>query len=379
MKEWPLKAIGEFCKTGSGGTPSRKQESKYYGGTIPWVKSGELRESVIFETEESITEAALSETSTKMIPAGALLVAMYGATVGRIATLGISASSNQAVCHIVPDDSIADQRYMFYALSRQVPKWLNQRVGGAQPNISQQIIRNTKVPLPPIAEQRRIAAILDKADAIRRKRKQAIQYTEELLRATFLDMFGDPVTNPKGWEILPIESLAATQKNSLAIGPFGSALKVDDYREEGHPVVFVRDVRENQFNWTSEVFVDDRKFEELRSHRVYPGDVVATKMGTPPCIAAVYPDNMAVGVVTADIIKVTPNPEKATPLYISSAINSDFCKSQVTRFTEGITRPKVTLRDFKNLQVPCPPLASQHQWDLFFGPFKELWKAEADA
>lgn len=103
---WSLKPIGEFCKTGSGGTPSRKQEEKYYGGTIPWVKSGELRESVIFETEESITEAALAETSTKMIPAGALLVAMYGATVGRIAALGIPASSNQAVCHIIPDDSI---------------------------------------------------------------------------------------------------------------------------------------------------------------------------------------------------------------------------------------------------------------------------------
>jgi type I restriction enzyme S subunit len=244
--------------------------------------------------------------------------------------------------------------------------------------LTRDVVQNLQIPLPPIAEQRRIAAILDKADAIRRKRKQAIQYTEELLRATFLDMFGDPVTNPKGWEILPIESLAATQKNSLAIGPFGSALKVDDYREEGHPVVFVRDVRENQFNWTSEVFVDDRKFEELRSHRVYPGDVVATKMGTPPCIAAVYPDNMAVGVVTADIIKVTPNPEKATPLYISSAINSDFCKSQVTRFTEGITRPKVTLRDFKNLQVPCPPLASQHQWDLFFGKQKLMLKEQLD-
>jgi type I restriction enzyme, S subunit len=95
----------------------------------------------------------------------------------------------------------------FYALRQKVPYWLKQRVGGAQPNINQQIIRDTKIPLPPLDEQRRIAAILDKADAIRRKRKQAIALTEELLRATFLDMFGDPVTNPKGWEVVQLQKV----------------------------------------------------------------------------------------------------------------------------------------------------------------------------
>ena len=205
---WITKPIGAFCRTGSGGTPSRQQESRFYGGSIPWVKSGELKESIVFETEETITEAALAESSAKIIPPGALLVAMYGATVGRIAILGIEAASNQAVCHIVPDESAADQRYLFYALRTQVPRWLEQRVGGAQPNISQQIIRDTQIPLPPLEEQRRIAAILDKADAVRRKRKEAIALTEELLRSAFLEMFGDPVTNPKGWHTNRLGDLA---------------------------------------------------------------------------------------------------------------------------------------------------------------------------
>ncbi len=109
-----------FCRTGSGGTPSRKKMSQYYSGTIPWVKSGELREAIITSTEESVTDIALKETSAKLIPSGALLVAMYGATIGRIAILGIEAASNQAVCHIVPDLDIADQRYLFYALRQQV-------------------------------------------------------------------------------------------------------------------------------------------------------------------------------------------------------------------------------------------------------------------
>lgn len=205
--KWQTKPIKEFCQTGSGGTPSRKQKSKYYGGGISWVKSGELKESVVLKTEETITDAALAQTSVKLIKPGAVLVAMYGATVGRIAILGIEAASNQAVCHIIPDESTADEKYLFYALLTKVPQWLEQRVGGAQPNISQQIIRNTQIPLPPLEEQRRIAAILDKADDIRRKRKRAIALTEELLRSTFLDMFGDPVTNPKGWPYCNLSEL----------------------------------------------------------------------------------------------------------------------------------------------------------------------------
>jgi restriction endonuclease S subunit len=163
---WDMLAIGDFCRTGSGGTPSRKKANRYFGGNIPWVKSGELREGVITETEETITQLAVIESSAKFIPKGALLVAMYGATIGRVAKLGIDATSNQAVCHILPDESLADMQYMFYALQAQVPHWLGKGVGGAQPNISQEIIKNTVLPLPPLEEQRRIAAILDKASDI---------------------------------------------------------------------------------------------------------------------------------------------------------------------------------------------------------------------
>src|SRR5690606_33408705 len=155
--------ISEFCRTGSGGTPSRAQADRYYGGRIPWVKSGELREGTVTSTEESITDEALAETAAKLVPAGALLVAMYGATVGRVGRLGMDAATNQAICHIVPDSKRVDDTYLFHALQAKVPEWIGKRVGGAQPNISQGIIRETKVRLPPLPEQKRIAAILDKA------------------------------------------------------------------------------------------------------------------------------------------------------------------------------------------------------------------------
>jgi type I restriction enzyme S subunit len=183
---WDKLAIGDFCRTGSGGTPSRKKASRYFGGNIPWVKSGELREGVITETEETITQLAVIESSAKFIPKGALLVAMYGATIGRVAKLGIDATSNQAVCHILPDESLADMQYMFHVLQAQVPHWLGKGVGGAQPNISQEIIKNTVIPLPPLEEQRRIAAILDKGESVRTlfaKREKTFLAVEESLFA----------------------------------------------------------------------------------------------------------------------------------------------------------------------------------------------------
>lgn len=200
MNSYATLCVGEFCTTGSGGTPSRAEHAKYYeGGTIPWVKSGELRENMIFETEERVTNIALQETSIKMVPRGAILLAMYGATVGRLALLGTEATTNQAVCHIVPDPEVADVRYVFHALANQVPKMVGMGVGGAQPNISQGVVKSLKVRLPPICEQRRIAAILDKADALRAKRREALVKLDRLKQAIFVDMFGDPATNPKSW------------------------------------------------------------------------------------------------------------------------------------------------------------------------------------
>jgi type I restriction enzyme S subunit len=198
--KWQEKAIGSFCDTGSGGTPSRNRTEEFYGGSIPWVKSGELRESIILNASETITETGLANSSAKLVPAGAILVAMYGATVGRVGILGIEAATNQAICHIIPRDGQADTRYLFHTLQSKLPEFLSRSVGGAQPNISQEIIRGTSIPLPPVGEQRRIAAILDKADGLRRKRRAALQKLDSLLQSLFLDMFGDPVANPKGFE-----------------------------------------------------------------------------------------------------------------------------------------------------------------------------------
>lgn len=193
-------AIAEFCETGSGSTPLRSN-GDYFGGNVPWVKSGELRDSVVTTTEETVTDAGIRAARLRVVPKGTLLVAMYGATAGRTALLGVDATTNQAICHIRPDPKRADTRYLWFALQAKLPELLARRVGGAQPNISQETIRSTRVRLPPLPEQCRLAAVLDKADAVRRKRKQARALLDELLRSAFLDLFGDPIVNPKCWPL----------------------------------------------------------------------------------------------------------------------------------------------------------------------------------
>ena len=144
----------------------------YEGGTIPWVKSGELREEVISSTSEYITQAALKETNVKLVPKDALMLALYGATVGRLGILGTQATTNQAVCHIIPNASRADFRYMFHCLSNQVSYLVGRGVGGAQPNISQGLVKSLTIPLPPLNLQHRFATIVKSVEQ-QKARQQA--------------------------------------------------------------------------------------------------------------------------------------------------------------------------------------------------------------
>jgi len=191
-------------------------ERYYQGGAIPWVKSGELREGIVVATEEYITAAALKETSVKLVPAGAILLAMYGATVGRLAILGVEATTNQAVCHIVPDAKAADTRYLYRAIERQVPAIIAMGVGGAQPNISQAVVKDLSIPLPNLPEQRRIAAILDQADAHRAKRREALAQLDSLTQSIFIEIFGDPVSNQMRWPELTFDQTVCDETSRAA-------------------------------------------------------------------------------------------------------------------------------------------------------------------
>lgn len=196
------KKIGEVFRVTSGGTPSRKKNEYFLNGTIPWVKTGDLKNKFVVDPKEFITELALANSSAKIFPKNTVLLAMYGATIGACSILKIEAATNQACGAILPSDE-CEPVYLYYYLKSIKEDLISKGVGGAQPNISGGIIKNTKIPLPPLAQQKKIAAILDAADAYRQKTRALLGKYEELTQGLFLEMFGDPVRNEKGWEKVP--------------------------------------------------------------------------------------------------------------------------------------------------------------------------------
>lgn len=158
--------INALCKISSGGTPSRSNK-QYYGGEIPWIKTGEVRENIITETEEYITELGLKRSSAKLYPKGSLIVAMYGATAGRSAKLGIDATTNQAcaVLHDINSELILTDFLWIYLIS-QIENFKLLASGSAQPNLNASKVANYLVPIPSISEQRQI---LNDINAIKNK------------------------------------------------------------------------------------------------------------------------------------------------------------------------------------------------------------------
>ncbi len=154
-ESWAIEKLGDICETSSGGTPSRTKK-EYYSGHILWVKSGEMNDGYISDSEEKITREAVENSSAKLFESGTLLIAMYGATAGKTAIISREATTNQAVCGIFKNSRV-DLEFIRYALILRRGFLLDQRHGGAQPNLSQTSIRNLYIPLPKIEEQEKIS------------------------------------------------------------------------------------------------------------------------------------------------------------------------------------------------------------------------------
>jgi len=185
---WEFPKIGDIAFTTSGGTPQAKNKEYYESGNIRWIRSGELGVKYIYDSEIKITQKALENSSAKYYPVDSVLIALYGATVGKVAILKAESTSNQAVCAIFPNERFTPE-YMYYFLSSQRDNFLGIASGGAQSNISQEKVKNSIIPLPSIAEQQRIVAALEEGfayiDAVA-SAKQNLSSTAEMLRSKIL-------------------------------------------------------------------------------------------------------------------------------------------------------------------------------------------------
>lgn len=283
-KHWELKKLGEVCFTTSGGTPNRGN-SKFYQGNIPWVKSGELDRGLILDTEEKISEEAIKNSSAKVFPKGTLLIALYGATIGKLAFLGIDAATNQAVCGIYKNENI-DSNYLFNFLFYKKPSLVKQGIGGAQPNISQGILKNLDLPIPPIAEQQVIVAKIEELLSNLENGKEQLQTAHQQLKVYRQSLlkwaFEGKLTNknvkegefPKEWKQVKIKDVAAT---------FGGyAFKSGEFLAQGkYQVLRMGNVRPGIIRYSeSPVYLNNVDENVLSRALLQLNDVIITQTGT---------------------------------------------------------------------------------------------------
>lgn len=276
-ENWVWVRLGNVASWGSGGTPSRKHE-EYYNGDILWIKTGELNNGWIYDTEEKITDEGLKKSSAKLFPPYSVLIAMYGATIGKVAILGVPATTNQACACAVCNQSLL-YMYLFYYCISQKNVFIEKGKGGAQPNISQIILKQHPIPLPPLSEQQRIVERIEELFAKLDEAKERLQEVANsfavrkaaILHKAFTgELIGKQVT-----ELVPLENLV----DLIKIGPFGSSLHESDYIENGIPLVNPKHIVQQRIVPQSKISISDEKAEELSSYKLKENDIVLGRRG----------------------------------------------------------------------------------------------------
>lgn len=198
-ENWVWTRLGEVFEWGSGGTPSRK-EKENFGGKIPWFKTGELNNEHLYNSEERITQRALDNSSAKLYPPNTVIMAMYGATIGKLGILSVDGTTNQACACAKPNKYVLVKYLFFYLMSRR-EDFIKKGKGGAQPNISLEIIKDYKFPLPPFQEQQRIIerieSLFSKLDEAKEKIQMALDSFEPRKSAILYKAFSGELT--KKW------------------------------------------------------------------------------------------------------------------------------------------------------------------------------------
>ena len=358
-ENWNVRKIGDLTTVRTGKTPSRKIASNY-GGNIPWVKTGEVLDSVIFETEEHLTQEGLDESKCEVFPKESLLIALYGQglTRGRTAKLGIPATTNQACAVLLPSKNYHTD-YVWHFLRASYDRLRDLGRGGNQPNLNLNILREYKIPLPPLPEQKRIAGILDKADSIRRKRQQAIGLTEQFLRSTFLDMFGDPVTNPKGWEVKTMEELGTVDRGKFAPRPR------NDPRYYGGDFPFIQTGDLANCEGVLRTWTQTLNEEGTRVSREFPAGTIAI------AIAANIGDTAILGFdsyATDSVVGIQIDDSKATAEYVEYWFR--FQQKLLKQRAPETAQKNINLQVLRPLPVPVPELSLQKKFAVQYKGFE---------
>jgi type I restriction enzyme S subunit len=296
------------------------------------------------------------------------LVMSVRGTIGKIGLIPTSLQGANITANLIrisPHREVVEPRFLWHFMRTER---FQMALNHVSPSTTIKTIRAPDlkaipIPLPPLEEQRRIAAILDKADAVRRKRQQAIALTEELLRSAFLNLVSSKHPAYHEWTEVLLADLALPTKGSTRTGPFGSTLRHSEFVKEGIAVLGIDNAVQNRFTWSERRFITPEKYKGLQQYTVKPGDVIITIMGTTGR-SAVVPQDIPPAITTKHLATITLDRSKALPEYVSNAIHRDpSVLHQIALQNRGAIMAGLNLGIIKKLKVRLPPLEQQILYD----------------
>ncbi|MGO2182819.1 MAG: restriction endonuclease subunit S [Pseudoalteromonas nigrifaciens] len=374
-KDWDMWKISHACDyIASGTTPKSDDESRYYGGEILWVTTGELRENVVLDTQKKVTQRALLDMPTLRIhPEGSVSIAMYGATIGRLGMFGREATTNQACC-VMPPSKILFNKYLFYWLFATRQEIINLSSGGGQPNVNQEKIASLKVSAPEYTLQIQIANFLDhetaKIDTLIEKQQQLIKLLKEKRQAVIshavtkglnpqapmkdsgVEWLGEV---PEHWNIAPLKYLV----NEKAAGPYGASLTKAMYTTSGVKVYGQQQVISNNFT-IGDYYISEDKYKEMTRYTVFSNDVLISVMGTVGKVSVV-PEEAELGIINPRLVRYKFDSEKISPHFVQSLIMSQSYQSRLSESSQGSTMEGLNMGILGDLPLVFPSVDEQEK------------------
>jgi type I restriction enzyme S subunit len=353
---WPLVKLGELVTIKGGGTPSKKVK-EYWNGDIPWASVKDLKTSYISKTVDSITKLGVSNSATNIIPAGTILTATRMA-LGKFAINTVDMAINQDLKALfVNDDTNVDRDFLIRFLESKAQYIDSEGKGATVKGVTLDFLKSLEIPLPPLDEQKRIAAILDKADAIRRKRQEAIQLADDFLRSVFLDMFGDHFST---------EGYITSHKKKVK-----DLVDYIDYRgktptksESGVPLITAKNVKKGFISEEPREFIPESNYTDWMTRGLpLEGDVLFTTEA--PLGSAALLGRYEKVVVGQRLIALRTKGE-LTQEYLLYCLLNEFIQSEIYKRSSGSTVKGIRTKELYEIKLPVPDFFQQQKFSEIY-------------
>ncbi|WP_370278078.1 restriction endonuclease subunit S [Pontibacterium sp.] len=352
---WPLVAIKDVAKVVTGKTPSKKNP-EFFGGSIPFVTPAEIGvNTVVSDAPQTLTERGADKV--KLVPEGAVLVCCIG-SLGKTSIAGRELATNQQINSVVFDPRKVDSRYGYYACKRLKPKLELMAPATTVSIVNKSNFESLEIPLPPLAEQQRIAAILDKTDTLRRKRQQAIDLADQFLRSVFLEMFGDPVINPKEWETRKLGDL-------ILSGPSNGLYKPAKDYGEGTRILRIDGFYNGALEAQSKLKRVRLSEKEVEKYELEENSIVINRVNSREYLGkcALIEGVEERTVFESNMMNFTVDQSLAQPGFIVDQLCTPYVKGQILKSCkDAVNQSSINQQDVKSLELRIPPLELQKKY-----------------